>query len=60
MGDFCSFGGECTKHIPKRLPHCVFPFQCLKQFTDFRQTWNIDLTPFEAIPTVSFLISYDQ
>ena len=60
MDDFCNFGGECTEHILKRLPLFSFPFQCVEQFTDFHQTWNTNLKPFAAIPTVSFLISYDQ
>jgi hypothetical protein len=60
MDDFCNFGGECTEHILNRLPLCAFSFQCLKQFTNFHQTRNTNLTPFEAIPTVSVLISYDQ
>jgi len=60
MDDFCNFGGECAEHILKRLPFFSFTLQCLKQFTDFHQIWNTNLTPLEAIPTVSYLISYDQ
>jgi len=60
MDDFLNFGFECAEHILKRLPLFSFPSQCLRQFTDFHQIWNTNLTPFEAVPTVPFLISYDQ